>query len=239
MDTLTITWLCQGGFLFDDGKTRIVIDPYMTNSLCVSGMDRMVAIPIPFEALKPDLVIFTHDHADHYNVETVAEIVKMYPNCKYAGPASAFNHFKKDGHDISKFQIANVGDTFEFCGVKISAVKAYHSDPLATGVVMKMGEKLIYVSGDSLYQPDLHKKVSEKTKGEKIDLMFVCINGKLGNMSDVEAANFVRELKPARAIPMHYGLFAKNTCDPKPFVETVRKMDIKCDEMMAGRPTKF
>ena len=230
MRNLKITWLCQAGFLLEADGKRIVVDPYMSNRLYEVSrkdvqMNRMMPNPVPYEELRPDLVCFTHDHADHYDPESVREIIGVCPDCKFAGPTSTLNHFEKDGYNKSNFTKLDIGDVFEDDTFKITAVPAYHSDPLAVGYVFEIAGKKLYISGDSLYQPPLSADV-KKVCGAP-DIVCICINGKLGNMPWEDAVKVDEELKPKFAIPMHYGLFARNTEDPRPFMAAVEKLGVE------------
>jgi len=234
MKQLKISWLCQAGFIFEADGKRVAVDPYMSNRLYEftrkdKTMDRMMPVPVSFEELKPDLVAFTHDHADHYDEDSVRPIVGVYPDCKFLGPTSTFNHFVKDGFNRSNFNILDVGGKYNAEGVQITATVAHHSDPLAIGMIIRMGGKTVYLSGDTLFAPDLAAQV-KAAAGGKIDIVIICINGKLGNMSWEDAVKVVAEIRPDIAIPMHYGLFARNTEDPQPFIAAVRKLGIESEE---------
>ena len=130
--------------------------------------------------------------------------------------------------DLSNFTKLDIGDVFEDDNFKITAVPAYHSDPLAVGYVFEIAGKKLYISGDSLYQPTLSADV-KKVCGTP-DIVYICINGKLGNMPWEDAVKVVEELKPKFAIPMHYGLFARNTEDPRPFMAAVKKLGVETEE---------
>lgn len=92
-----ITWLSQGGFLFEYENLRIVADPYMSDVLSARGFGRMSPPPLSYEELKPDWVLFTHDHIDHFDETSVSGICSIYPKCKFAGPQSTMEHFSKLG----------------------------------------------------------------------------------------------------------------------------------------------
>ena len=156
------------------------------------------------------------------------EIIGVCPDCKFAGPTSTLNHFEKDGYNKSNFTKLDIGDVFEDDTFKITAVPAYHSDPLAVGYVFEIAGKKLYISGDSLYQPTLSADV-KKVCGAP-DIVCICINGKLGNMPWEDAVKVVEELRPKFAIPMHYGLFARNTEDPRPFMAAVKKLGVETEE---------
>lgn len=226
-DLIKTTWLTQAGFIFDTPDCRIVADPYMSDSCARSGLPRMVGVPVSFAELKPDYVFFSHDHRDHFDEDSVGPIYKMYPNAAFGGPLSTRDHFKKMGCDSLKFQTFTKGNEYSFRGFTLVSAPAYHQDPYAMGMIYKFGNKTVYLSGDTLFEPTLAGDVLAAA-GRPIDAVLICINGRLGNMSWRDAVNVVREIKPKVAVPMHWGLFAKNTEDPKPFAEEVKKMGIDC-----------
>ena len=65
-------WLGQAGFWIDTGAHRILIDPYLSDSLArkyagqANDHRRMMPVPVVPEALpRPDVVLVTHAHTDH------------------------------------------------------------------------------------------------------------------------------------------------------------------------------
>ena len=69
---MKITWLGQAGLLFSNGKAKIMVDPYLSNSVekVVPLNYRRVPVKEEFLSVTPDVMIFTHDHLDHYDPET-------------------------------------------------------------------------------------------------------------------------------------------------------------------------
>ena len=67
-----------------------------------------------------------------------------------------------------------------------------------------------------------------------IDLLLVCINGRLGNMPLEDALKLTEELRPVCALADALRAFAENTADPVPFVEGCRKLGIESFEMQTG-----
>ena len=51
--------------------------------------------------------------------------------------------------------------------------------------------------------------------------MFICINGKLGNMNVEEALKLTEILSPRVGVPTHYGMFESNTEDPEKYTSRV------------------
>lgn len=226
---MKITWLSQGSFLFESNGTRILIDPYMSDCLEAKGLKRMIEFPLTFEALKPDLLICTHDHLDHLDPETVRRIADVYPETIVAGPSSCCEHFKTLGVAESQITLLERGKPVCQGLIKITPVMAIHSDPEAVGLVIETEDKKIYLSADSEYADDL---VCPLTRN--CELILICINGRLDNMSLDEALNVVKAAKPLMALPMHYGLFAENTADPQPFIDDCIKNSINSFEMKLG-----
>lgn len=121
-------------------------------------------------------------------------------------------------------------------GVLVKAVKAHHSDPKSIGLVISISGRTVYISGDTLFEDDLAEGVKKACGKNPLDIVAICINGKLGNMKWDEAVKVVEELAPGMAaIPMHYGLFAKNTEDPEPFVNALRGKSINAHTMVPGK----
>ena len=229
---MKITWLSQGSFLFESNGARVLVDPYMSDCLESKGLKRMVEFPLSFDELKPDMLICTHDHLDHLDPETVSKIAELYPECLIAGPISCCEHFRE--LEIKNIKQLDIGKGFIFKGIEITPVPATHSDPKAVGLVMETEGKKLYLSADSEYDDKLINKFTENC-----NIILICINGRLGNMSLEEALKVVKALKPETALPMHYGLFSENTADPKPFIEECINSGIKSFEMTLGKEFKL
>src|SRR5205823_5094479 len=80
----------------------------------------------------------------------------------------------------------------------------------------------VYVTGDSLYDSEL---ISDTTRG--VDVLCVCINGRMGNMNHEEAARLAGELGARTVIPMHYGVMPHNTIDPQLFLDALKAQKIR------------
>lgn len=207
---LTIRWIGQGGYLLCDGKTSLCIDPYLSDAVNrVAGRPRMVAPPFPPSELKCDAVICTHDHLDHVDIDAIPQFCQN--GMRFYAPTHAENTLRTCG--VSDYAPFDEGRVYRIGGFEIEAVYAHHSVP-AIGVLVRHGTYTLYFSGDTEY----HEKL-EALARHRIDVMVICINGKLGNMNVQEAIRLTTLLRPALAIPTHYGMFAGNTADPRAFTE--------------------
>lgn len=227
---MRISWLTQGGFLFAHDGRRLVIDPYMSDSLEAKGIKRLAPFPLPLKALKPDALLCTHDHLDHLDPASVQMIAGAYPDCILAGSANAHRHFLQLGLEAGRCRLLRVGELAALAGFDLLPVAARHSDREAIGVKITAGGKRVYLSGDTEYDEGLADNPALKG----LDLVLICINGRLGNMNLDEALKTVKALRPETALPMHYGLFAENTADPRPFIRECLEAGINSFEMQPG-----
>ena len=226
---MNLTWLGQGGFLLECNGRRLVIDPYLSDSLAKShGTFRLIPPPMTIDQVVPDVVFVTHDHLDHFDPETMVPLFNTFPNCRLVGPESVVEHGRREGFAEERMCCISPGRSVEMAGYRLTATPAHHSDRLAVGLLIEAEECLLYVSGDTLYKPTLATDVLALAP-RAIDCVIICINGKLNNMDAACAAQVVEQLRPSLAIPMHYGMFAKNTVDPQEFLSLC---------LSAGRPTK-
>jgi L-ascorbate metabolism protein UlaG (beta-lactamase superfamily) len=226
-----ITWLTQGGFMFESADYRIVVDPYMSNSLEENqALTRLTLFPLSMKELRPNVLACTHDHIDHLDPQTVTTVTEAYPECLFAGPVSCCRHFAELGIPADRIVALKQGQQKEIGSFNVLPVFAAHSDPEAVGLLLSAEGKKVYLSGDTTYDERLFS-----SQLEGCDLMLICINGKLGNMTSDESLKCVKRLKPKTALPMHYGLFAENTADPAPFVAACRAEGVRSFEMESGR----
>lgn len=228
---MQITWLTQGSFLFESNGKRIVADPYMSDCLEAKGVKRMVPFPLSLEELRPDVLLCTHDHLDHLDPETVEKIAAAYPNCIMAGSINSYNHFQALGVAKERCVLLKIGEPVTLAGFDLLPVYARHSDKEAVGVVLAADGEKVYLSGDTEFDDRLLAEPATR----ELDLVLICINGRLGNMNLDDAVKTVKALRPKLALPMHYGLFAENTVEPEPFVRQCREAGIESFAMELGK----
>ena len=76
-NNMKITFLGQAGLLFEKNGFNIMIDPYFSNSVekLNSQNYRRVGVDESFLNIKPNVMIFTHNHLDHYDPESVNHFI--------------------------------------------------------------------------------------------------------------------------------------------------------------------
>ena len=153
----------------------------------------------------PDVMIFTHDHPDHYDPETASRFLeKQEKTMTVLSPTSVWQKARQHGaHNYVEF---NRHTEWTEQGFRFSAVKAVHSDPCAIGVLIEDLEegKVYYVTGDTLYSKEILEDLPKN-----IDLVFLPVNGVGNNMNATDAVRFFRAVGAKRAVPYHVGMFDK------------------------------
>jgi len=201
---MKIRWLGQGGYLIYDDTTELCIDPYLSDAVeKASGKKRLVKAPFAPNELHSDAVICTHNHIDHVDPDAIFQMTSL----RFYAPSDCEETIRRCG--VTDYTPFDEGDKINVGGFEIEAVYANHTTKTAIGVLVKHCGTTVYITGDTFY--------NERLIRNGIDILIVCINGKLGNMSVDEAIKLTREINPKLAIPSHYGMFAENTEDPQKF----------------------
>ena len=209
---MKITWLGQAGLLFEKNGKTVMIDPYLSDSVYkVNPLNfRRVPVEEKFFEMTPDVMIFTHDHLDHYDPETAPRFfAKTDKQMLVLCPASVWQKARTHGGGHNYVQFDRMTEWTAY-GMRFSAVHAEHSDPHAIGVIIEELDtgKTYYVTGDTLY----NKKVFADLP-EGLDCVFLPINGVGNNMNEVDAERFFKACGAKVAVPMHVGMFDEKSPD--------------------------
>ena len=212
---LKITWLGQGGYMLCDGKTSLCIDPYLSDSVFKSsGKARLIAPPIKPEELECDVMICTHNHLDHVDPDTIS-VMKSKETAVFLAPSDCEEKLRSLG--VVNYEVFDEGCKHVAGGFDLEAVFADHTSKSAIGAVVRHSGLTMLFTGDTFYNERLkdYKKFG-------VDLLFICINGKLGNMNVEEAVKLTGEIGAKVGVPTHYGMFAENTEDPRKYTSRVK-----------------
>lgn len=206
---MRITWLGQAGLLFEKNGKTVMIDPYLSDSVAkVNPLNyRRVPVEEKFFEITPDVMIFTHDHPDHYDPETAPRFfAKTDRQMLVLCPASVWPKARAHGNGHNYVQFDRMTEWTAY-GMRFSAVHAEHSDPHAIGVVIEDLDtgKTYYVTGDTLYNKRIFADLPEG-----IDVIFLPINGVGNNMNATDAARFFKASGAKTAVPLHVGMFDEN-----------------------------
>ena len=202
---MKITWLGQAGLLFDNGKVKIMVDPYLSNSVeKVEPLNyRRVPVKEEFLSVTPDVMIFTHDHLDHYDPETAPIFLeRKEKQMTVLSPSSVWQKVRAfKAHNNVQF---NRGTSWTEYGFRFTAVKSEHSDVHAIGVLIEELDtaKIFYVTGDTLYNEAIFADLPDD-----LYAVFLPINGVGNNMNAVDAERFAKKTGAKHVVPIHFGMF--------------------------------
>jgi len=174
-----------------DGKT-IYVDP-------VGGGKPFADLP------KPDLVLVTHAHFDHFDPKTLEAVVPAEGQVVLVVPKTVAEKLPEALRDRATVKILANGAKTKAMGIAIEAVPAYNTTPgkekfhprgRDNGYVLTMGGKRVYVAGDTEDTPEMRA-----LKG--IDVAFLPMNLPY-TMSVAKAAEVIRAFKPKVVYPYHF-----------------------------------
>jgi L-ascorbate metabolism protein UlaG (beta-lactamase superfamily) len=235
-------WLGQSGFLLEWKGKRVLIDPYLSDSLTkkYAATDkphvRMSERVVDPELLK-DISIITssHSHTDHLDAETLMPVLKNNPGVKFIIPeanrefvAERIKCRKEFPIGLNEGRSVTVGEfTFHGIPAKHNEIERDESGNCKfMGYVIEFGNYKIYHSGDTLWFDEM----IDLLKPFAVDVAILPINGNnvsrkvAGNLNCEEAAKLGKAIGAKLVIPCHYDMFAFNTADVKDFVEEAEKL---------------
>ncbi len=214
---MKITWIGQAGLLIETETKKIIIDPYLSDSVKAFDPEKYRRQPVLEELfmLKPDIMIFTHNHLDHYDPETVNKFITKDTAITVLAPRSVYDEVHKIGGK-NNYVIFNRHTRHTEGDIIFSAVKAAHSDDHAIGVIIDDGEKKYYVTGDTLYNEEIFGDIPRD-----IFAVFLPVNGVGNNMNMADAAHFCERISPAFAVPLHCGMFDSIDMNDFPYTRKI------------------
>ena len=184
---LEIIFLGHGSLLLNFDKKNIYIDPY-------SQVADYSKLP------KANLVLITHEHGDHLDIQALASIREEQ---------TAVVLTKTCSQQVTGGMVMKNGDTQTIGGIHIEAVPAYniihkrsngepfHPQGIGNGYVMTFGDKRVYIAGDTEIIPDMDKL-------NDIHCAFLPMNLPY-TMTPEMVADAAKAFRPHILYPYHYG----------------------------------
>ncbi|MFT4087890.1 MAG: MBL fold metallo-hydrolase, partial [Gordonia sp. (in: high G+C Gram-positive bacteria)] len=108
---LAATWLGHASVLVEIDGVRVLTDPVFSARCSPSqtiGPKRMHPAPLTVGELPPiDVVLISHDHYDHLDVETVTALAVLHPQAVFVTPIGVDAHLRSWGIDAARIRTAD------------------------------------------------------------------------------------------------------------------------------------
>jgi L-ascorbate metabolism protein UlaG (beta-lactamase superfamily) len=236
-------WLGQSGYLIQWQGFRLLVDPYLSDSLTEKyATTDQPHVRVSARCIAPDQlrgvpwVTSSHTHTDHLDGPTLLGLKRANPELTIIlSPANLAFAQTRLAADLPEFLTIADGEMERVGPFSIHGITAAHNyvdrsaagHCLYVGYVIKCGPFTIYHSGDTLWHDTL---VAELRAHLPIDLALVPINGHdparrvAGNLNGTEAAALAKAIGAKLAVPHHYDMFAFNTATPDEFLTTCARL---------------
>jgi L-ascorbate metabolism protein UlaG (beta-lactamase superfamily) len=227
-----LVWLGQAGFWIETGAHRVLIDPYLSDSLArkyqgqPNDHRRMMPPPVlPDDLPRPDIVLVTHAHTDHMDPDTLAPLARRFPDLPFVVPAARLDTSRDRISPTATLVPVDAGQVIApLPGLTLSVLPAAHEaldrdtagNHLFLGYAIRSCGITIYHSGDCIPYDGLAAAVHDLAA----DIALLPVNGRdtarlssgiPGNFTLPEAMDLARSAEIPFLIPHHFGMFAFNT----------------------------
>lgn len=220
--SVALYWLGQAGFLLKaaDGRT-VMIDPYLSN--CCErffGFRRLMAPTLSPTELLPDVLLITHAHYDHLDIDSVPALMAAGPTQMWCAQ-DVRGEAAKLGLSTERITYLHPGDVQVNDWLRVTAIACDHGEPApdALGFLIELDGKRIYLAGDTAFRPDIFAQECLRN----VDVFIAPINGAFGNLNEQQAADAARLVAPGTTVPCHFWNFAEHRGDPILFMNAMQE----------------
>jgi L-ascorbate metabolism protein UlaG (beta-lactamase superfamily) len=241
--TFHLWWLGQSGFMLQWKGKRVLIDPYLSDSLTKKyaatdkphiRMSERVIDPALLKNIT--IVSSSHNHTDHLDAETLIPVLKNNPDIKFIIPQANRDFVAERVACDNDFPIGLTDgqsvtiDEFTFHGIPAKHNEIERDEKgncRFMGFVIQFGDYRIYHSGDTLWFDNM----VDVLKPFSPTLALLPINGNdparkvAGNLNCYEAATLAKAINASCVIPCHYDMFTFNTADVRDFESEANKIN--------------
>ena len=236
-DVVHIWWLGQSGFLLQWKQYRVLIDPYLSDSLTKKYLHtnkphtRMSELVVQPQMLKDiSIVTSSHNHTDHLDAETLIPVLMNNPGIPFVIPEANRAFVAERVQCDPDYPVGLTdGSSVTIGDITITGVPAKHNEIdrdekgncKYMGYVFRFGHWTVYHSGDTLWYDGMVELLSPFHP----DVALLPINGNdpargvAGNLDCCEAAQLAKAIGAGCVIPCHYDMFTFNTADVTDFVK--------------------
>ena len=204
---MKISYLGHACFLFDDGKYKVLVDPFLTGNPLAAARA---------EEVEADYIFVTHGHGDH--IGDAAAIAKRTGAVICTTVDLADAALTQPGLEVVA---GNIGGTASFPFGSAKFFQAVHGSgapgTVSCGFVFEIGGKKVYHAGDTALMTDMQLLAEEK-----LDVALLPI-GDFYTMGPRDALRAAQMIGAGTVIPMHYNTFPPIRQDPAQFVSALKE----------------
>jgi len=231
-DKVYVTWLGHSALLVQMGGKNILIDPVFSDRaspVSFAGPQRFTEKPDLSALPRIDLLLLTHDHYDHLDMETVRALAGMTD--RFVVPLGVENHLVRWGVERDRITEMAWWEELQFDGLTLGCTPARHyssrkgTDAGATlwcSWVLRTDRHLVFESGDTGWGGHfaaIHEQYGDfdlvLTDGAQYDLKWHDIH-----MLPEEAAEACAVLGAHVSMPIHWGAYSLS---PHPWDDAVER----------------
>ena len=161
-----------------------------------------------------DIIFITHSHYDHYSEKDIEKVRKE--NTFFVVPEDVKDELLHKGISIEKIISVKPNQTGEILGINFEAIPAYNVNKKFhpkgnnwVGYIIEIDGVRYYIAGDT--------DINEDNLKVQCDVCLVPVGGTY-TMDYKEAAQFVNQIKPKIAVPIHYGSIVGTLNDAEQFI---------------------
>jgi L-ascorbate metabolism protein UlaG (beta-lactamase superfamily) len=232
---VALWWLGHAGFAIRSASRRILIDPYLSDSLALRNRGRVrphvrrVPPPLAPESIRSlDALLCTHAHPGHMDPGTLPAIALWSPRCRFVIPRAVLATALARGAPATETVTLNDGESVWLTDdIRVEAIPAAHDEISIDargehrflGYVLSVDGLTLYHSGDCVPYPGL----AERLAGRSVSAALLPVSGRderqraagaPGNFHLEEAVRLAEELAIPVLVPHHFGVFDADAVDP-------------------------
>ena len=218
-------WMGQAGFIIQSCSGHLAgIDLYLSDCVeTVEGHDgyhRLMPQIVEPDDLKLDVLIATHYHRDHFDIDAMPGLMangKTHLYCAY----DCVEDVERLRIDKQRVHYVKPGENYDIDDFHFDFVRSDHGTgaPLEVAPIITVDGKHILEVGDT----SLHIEWREEyLKAGLLDVLIAPINGAYGNLNEQESVSLTDALNPKLTVPCHFGMFASHGGSPGRWIELLK-----------------
>jgi len=168
----------------DGAERRILIDP---GSYSIDRHDKIS---------HADIVLITHEHADHFHIESLKALIKRAPQAIVVANDAVGEILAREG---VAHRVMRQGDTVELLGVVIAAHGTLHASMHST--IPQVSNIGYFISGDASGRSLFFPGDAFTDPSCAVDVLALPVAGPWMKLS--EAIDYALHIKPRLAFPVH------------------------------------